>query len=85
MIEHGIFTSQADVWAHLFPFEESIYVYRVSRMRWWINYMRTTNSYKGKVAGYSKNGKATGLQRASPKTKGLDQKLFCPEKLFRRS
>jgi hypothetical protein len=82
MIEHGIFTSQADVWAHLFPFEESIYVYRVSRMRWWINYMRTTNSYKGKVAGYSKNGKATGLGELVPRQKDWIKNYFVPKSYF---
>jgi hypothetical protein len=79
MIEHGIFTSKADFWAHLFPLEQSIYVYRVSRMRWWINHIRTTHFHRGKVAGYSKgSGNATGLGELVPKQKDWIKKHFVP-------
>jgi hypothetical protein len=79
MIEHGIFTSQAHLWAHLFPLERSIYVYRVSRMRWFINYIRTTHSYRGKVAGYSKGtGKATALGELVPRQKDWIKQYFVP-------
>jgi hypothetical protein len=80
MIEHGIFTSRADVWAHLFPLEQAVYVYRVSIMRWWINYIRTTHSYRGKIAGYSKgSGNATGLGELVPKQKVWIKKHFVPK------
>lgn len=79
MIEHGIFTSQADLWAHLFPLEQAIYVYRVSRMRWWINYIRTTNFHRGKISGHSKgSGNATGLGELVPKQKEWIKKHFVP-------
>lgn len=81
MVEHGIFTSHADFWAHLFPLERQIYVYRVSIMRWWINYTKTTHSYRGKVGGYSKgsSGEPTGYGELVQRDKSWIKKYFVPQ------
>ena len=79
MIEHGIFTSKADLWAHLFPRDQQIFVYRVSIMRWWITHVRTMHSYRGKVAGHSKGtGKVTALGELVPKQKEWIKRCFVP-------
>lgn len=64
MIEHGINTTTADYWVHLFPVElvATVYWYRVDHMR---EYLRLKNPPI--QAGKSKDGSVTGAGYLVPK------------------
>jgi hypothetical protein len=55
MIEHGIYTTKADYWVHLFPLAERVFWYRVDHMR---EYIRLSNPPV--VIGKSKDRTPTG-------------------------
>lgn len=55
MIDHGIGTTKADYWVHLFPVAERVFWYRVDHMR---EFLRLTNAPI--IIGKSKDGSATG-------------------------
>jgi len=55
MTRHGIFTTSALCWAHLFPFECKLFYYRVADC---VAHINSTNPPL--VPGYSRNGIITG-------------------------
>jgi len=55
VIEHGIFTSKADYWVHLFPLKGRVFWYRVEHCQY---YIRTHKIEP--INGASKDGEITG-------------------------
>jgi hypothetical protein len=55
MTEHGIMTTKADYWVHLFPLMRRVFWYRVALMR---EYLRITGLVEH--IGHSKDGSPTG-------------------------
>jgi hypothetical protein len=70
MKEHGIYTSQADIWLHFFPLKPAIYWYPVSLMCLHLRRAAVTSQF-----AQSKNGEITGFGCVVPQTEWFVREL----------
>lgn len=75
MIEHGIGTTRAHYWVHLFPLLRRVFWYRVAHCRAYIEFYKPALKI-----GYSKDGAPTGAGFLIPQSAYFVQSIDVPER-----